>query len=51
MARDAVWASSLARVNTLKCVTNVSHGEGEPPVLDSGLRLCHCVILKAGEGV
>ena len=26
---DAVWASSLARVNTFKCFTHVSLGEGE----------------------
>ena len=31
-ARDAVWASSLARVNMFKCLTHVDHG-GEPTVL------------------
>ena len=36
-ARDAVWAGSLAMVNTLKCLTHVSHGEGEPTVVGSGL--------------
>ena len=29
VARDAVWASSFARVNTFKCFTHVGHGEGE----------------------
>jgi hypothetical protein len=26
-ARDAVWACSLARVNMLKCLTHVGHGQ------------------------
>ena len=48
-ARDAVWAGSLARVNMLKCLTHVGHGEGEATVLGSGPRRWHCVILKADE--
>ena len=48
-AGDAVWAGSLATVNTFKCFTHVGHGEGEPTVLGSGSRQCHCVILKSGE--
>ena len=48
-ARDAVWAWSLAKVNMLKCLTHVGHGEREPIVLGSGSRWWHCVILKAGE--
>ena len=51
-AIDAVWADSLARVNTFKCFTHVGHGEGEPTVLGSGPHRWHCVILKSGkEGV
>ena len=51
-ARDAIWAGSLARVDTFKCLTNISHGEGEPTVFGSGLRRWHCIILKVGkEGV
>jgi hypothetical protein len=38
MARDAIWASGLARVNTLKCLTHVGHGEVEPTVFGSGPR-------------
>ena len=41
-ARDAIWAGSLARVNTLKCLTHVGHGEGEPTVLVSGPHRWHC---------
>ena len=36
MARDAVWAGSLARVNTFKCFTHVGCGEGGPQVLVAG---------------
>ena len=48
-ARDAAWACSLSRVNTLKCLTHIGHGEREPTVLGSGSHRWHCVILKAGE--
>ena len=48
-ARDVVWAGSLARVNTLKCLAQVGHGEREPTVLGSGPRRWQCVILKEGE--
>ena len=48
-ARDAVWAGSLARVKTLKCLTNVGHWEGERTVLGSRLRQWHCVILNNGQ--
>jgi hypothetical protein len=48
-ARDAVWTGSLARVNTLKCLTHIGHRGGEPTVLGSRPRQWHCVILKAGE--
>jgi hypothetical protein len=34
--KDAVWAGNLARLNTFKCLTHVSHREGEPTVLGSG---------------
>ena len=37
-ARDAVGAGSLARVNMFKCLTHLSHGEGEPTVLGCWLR-------------
>jgi hypothetical protein len=30
VARDAVWAGSLARFNTFKCFSHVGHREGEP---------------------
>jgi hypothetical protein len=51
-ARDVIWAGSLARVNTLKCLTHVCHREGEATGLDSRPRRWHCVILKVGkEGV
>ena len=35
-ARGAVWAGSLARVNSFRCLTHVGHGEGETTVLGSG---------------
>ena len=36
VAWDAVWAGSLARVNTLNCLTHVGHREREFTVLVSG---------------
>ena len=36
LARDTVWAGSLARVNTPKLLTHIGHGEGEHTVLLSG---------------
>ena len=48
-ARDAVWASSLARVNTFKCFTHVGCGEGEPTGFDSGSCQWHCIVLKASK--
>ena len=51
-ARDAVWAGSHVRVNSLKCLTHIGHREREPTVLGSGPCWWHCVILKVGkEGV
>jgi hypothetical protein len=48
---DAARDASLARVNTIKCLTHIGHGGGEPTVLVSGPRW-HCIILKAGkEGI
>ena len=49
VARDAIWAESLVKVNTVICLTHVGHGEPEPTVLGSGPCRCHCVILKTGE--
>ena len=49
MARDAVWAISLARVNMFKCFTHVSHGEGEPTGFGSGPCQWHCIVLKASK--
>ena len=51
VARDGVWASSLARVNGFKCFTQVGHGKGEGEV--QFLLAGHdSVILKVGkEGV
>jgi hypothetical protein len=45
-----IWAGSLSRVNTLKCLTHVSHRKAEPTVLDSGPRRWYCIILKASKG-
>ena len=49
--RDAVWAGSLARVNTFKCFTHVGCGEGEPAGF--GSRTCQrdCIVLKASKEV
>ena len=35
VARDAIWAGNLAKVNTFNCLTHLGHGEGEPTVLGS----------------
>ena len=50
-ARDAVWGSRIARVNTFKCFTHVGHEEGEPTVFGSGPRRWHCIVLKAHKEV
>ena len=41
--------AAFRRVNKLKCLTYVSHGEGETTVLGNMPCRWHCVILKAGE--
>ena len=50
-AGDAVWAWSLARVDTFKCFTHLGCSEGEATCL--GCRPCqwHCIVLKAGKKV
>ena len=50
-ARDAVWAGSLARVNTFKCFTHVGHGEGELTDFGSGPCQWHCIVLKVSKEV
>ena len=48
---DAVWANSLARVNTFKCFTHVGHGLGEPTGFGIGPCQWHCIVLKASKEV
>ena len=51
-ARDVVLRGSLARVNTLKWLTQIGLREREPTVLVSRPQRWHRVILKPGkEGV
>ena len=50
-ARDAVWACSLARINTFKCFTPIGCGEGEPNGIGSGLCRWHCIVLKVSKEV
>ena len=50
-AGDAVWAGSLARVNTFKCFTHISCGEGEPARFGIGPCQWHCIVLKASKEV
>ena len=50
-AGDAVWACSLARVNTFKCFTRVGCSEGEPAGFGSGLCQWHCIVLNASKEV
>jgi hypothetical protein len=45
--RDSVWAGSLVRVNTFKCLTHVGYGERELTVLMPRRR--HCLFLEADE--
>jgi hypothetical protein len=50
-ARDAVWAGSLARVNTFKCFIHVGCIEGEPTGFGSGPYRFHCIVLKLSKEV
>ena len=51
MARVAVWAGSLARVNMLKCLTHVGH-ENESSQSSGAAHVGGTVLSsKAGEGV
>ena len=51
VAADAVWACSLARVNTFKCFSHVGCSEGEAADFGSWLCQWHCIVLKASKEV